>query len=298
MTGDEATVIGRPLPANVKRDTHLLRVSDTFLSTMDIRLIAGRPLPRATRAPVAIVNEAFAKRHFGSENPIGHRLTFDAPSRKDKQIEIVGVVQNAVYTRIREGAPPTVYLPFDQHANGLEQMNIVVRSALPPGSLSDAIRKAVASADATLPVMNIRTYRDAVSKAMEVERMFAMLVSGFGLLAVALSAIGLYALMSWTVSKRTSEIGIRMALGARAHSVQLLVVRQSALLTLVGIAAGVPLAYALSGYVTTMLYGVKPTDPVSFAGGIAGMAVVLAAAAWIPARRASRVNPLSALRTE
>jgi ABC-type antimicrobial peptide transport system permease subunit len=146
--------------------------------------------------------------------------------------------------------------------------------------------------------MNVRTYRDAVSKAMEVERTFAMLVSGFGLLAVALSAIGLYALMSWTVSKRTSEIGIRMALGARAHSVQLLVVRQSVLLTLIGIAAGVPLAYALSGYVTTMLYGVKPTDAVSFAGGIVGMTVVLAAAAWIPARRASRVNPLSALRVE
>jgi predicted permease len=298
MTGDEATVVGRPLPPGVKRNTHILRVSETFLPTMDIRLMAGRPLPRDTRAPVAIVNEAFAKRHFGSDNPIGHRLTFDAPARKDKQIEIVGVVQNAVYSSIREGVPPTVYLPFNQHVNGLEQMNIVVRSALPTGQLSEAIRKAVASADGTLPVMNLRTYRDAVSKAMEVERMFAMLVSGFGFMAVALSAIGLYALMSWTVSKRTSEIGIRMALGARAHSVQLLVVRQSVLLTIIGIAAGVPLAYALSSYVTTMLYGVQPTDPFSFAGGIVGMAVVLAAAAWIPARRASRVNPLNALRIE
>jgi ABC-type antimicrobial peptide transport system permease subunit len=156
----------------------------------------------------------------------------------------------------------------------------------------------VAAIDPGVPVANVATQEELFNKSIGVERMFAMLVSGFGIIAAFLAAIGLYALMAWSVARRTSEIGVRMALGARPGSVQWLVVRQSLLLAAVGVLLGIPAAIGLSKYIDSILYVVKPTDAVSYVWGIIGMALVVFVAAWAPARRASRVNAMTALRAE
>ncbi|HYP05409.1 MAG TPA: ABC transporter permease [Bryobacteraceae bacterium] len=297
---DKATVLGRPEPA-AGGQTHILYCSDSFFSTMRIPLLLGKGLPpgdRSAQPPVAVVNEAFAKRHFGTESPIGQRFTFESPNRREQQIEIIGVVKNTRYSNVRDDAPAIAHLPYTQNIQRLNRMSFAIRSALPTAALAEAARKTIGSIDPAIPVAKVQTQEDLLNRSIGAERMFAMLVSGFGLLAALLAAIGLYALMAWSASRRTAEIGIRMALGARRYSVQWLVVRQSLMLAALGVAAGIPAAVYLSKYVESMLYGVKPTDPISFVAAVAAMIVVIAAAAWIPARRASRVNAMNALRAD
>jgi ABC-type antimicrobial peptide transport system permease subunit len=177
-------------------------------------------------------------------------------------------------------------------------MSFAIRTALPASSIADAIRKAVASVDPSIAVARLETQEELVNKSISVERMFAMLVSGFGLLASLLAAIGLYALMAWSASRRTPEIGIRIALGARSYNVQWLVVRQSLMLAGVGVVMGAFTAVVLSKYVGSLLYNVQPKDTWSFVAAIFAMALVVTAAAWVPARRASRVNAMTALRAD
>jgi predicted permease len=297
MTGDSATIPGRPVPAT-GNPTSVLYCSDTFLSTMGIPILLGSGLSsdgRSAELREAVVNEAFAKRNFGDENPIGQVFTFGSPNRKDELIHVVGVSGNAHYTSVREEPPPTVYLSYKRT---VRKMSFAIRTALPASSIADAIRKAVASVDPSIAVARLETQEELVNKSISVERMFAMLVSGFGLLASLLSAIGLYALMTWSASRRTPEIGIRIALGAPSYNVQWLVVRQSLMLAGVGVVMGAFTAVVLSKYVGSLLYNVQPKDTWSFVAAIFAMALVVTAAAWVPARRASRVNAMTALRAD
>ncbi len=290
-----------PLPANSPRPggklhVYVLDCSDSFFAAMRIPLLLGRvfrPSDGPESPPVTVVNETFVKRYFlPGVNPIGQKIGAGAG------FEIVGVVKDAHYDRVRDTPPSTAYFPYTQNTKSLGRMSYAIRTGPPPLSLAASVRRAVSQVDPGVPVDKLRTMERQVVLSVFSEHVMAELVSAFGIAAALLAAIGLYGVMAYTVARRTSEIGIRMALGANGRSVAWLVVRESVGMVAAGLAIGVPAALVLSRFVRSMLYGVAPTDPWSFAAAVLLMAAVGAAAAWIPARRASRVDPMTALRSE
>jgi len=276
-----------------------LECSDSFLPTMRIPVVLGRGLAPSDRpgAPlVAVVNETFVKRYLPGENPIGRRMV----ERYMGTLQIVGVAKDAHYESVRD-LRPVAYIPYSQHLEGffaVTQATFAMRTVLPPLSLAQTVRRAVSEIDPAIPVAEMRTMEDQIELSTGTEHLMAQLVSAFGLAAALLAAIGLYGVMAYTVARRTSEIGIRMALGANGGSVAWLVVGESVWMVAAGLAIGIPAALALSKFVRSMLYGITPNDPWSFTAAIFLMATVGAAAAWIPARRASRIDPMAALRNE
>jgi ABC-type antimicrobial peptide transport system permease subunit len=177
-------------------------------------------------------------------------------------------------------------------------MTFAIRTAVPPLSISGAVRQAAADVDPTLPVAEMRTQEEQIRRSLATERMFATSVSAFGLVAAVLTAIGLYGLLAYTVGRRTAEIGIRIALGARRHQVQWLIIRETVGSVVVGLVIGVPAALALTRLAQSSLYEVHPSDPWSLGSALCVMIVVAAISAWLPARRASQVDPMNALRVE
>ena len=292
-----------PGDANGK-PTWFLTCSDSFLATMGIPIVLGRDLSRADfdlPARSAVVNETFVRKYLAGRNPVGQ--VFEPPrwGRSGGQtawFTIVGVSKDAHYRGVREEVPPTAYLAYPFRASGDTRMVFAVRVRQAPGSFAAAVREAVASVDSNLPVAEMRTERDQIDRSLGAERLFASLMSAFGAMAMVLAAIGLYGVMAFAVTRRTPEIGIRIALGAQRSEVQWLVLRQSLVMALWGIVVGVPGALALARLIRTMLYGVEPSDPASIAGAVLVIAVVAALAAWIPARRAASVDPMKALRNE
>jgi predicted permease len=281
-------------------DTKLHIVRENFLSTMEIPLLIGRNLTERddAHAPlVAVVNQSFAKAHFPNENPIGKRFGFE--QNKAGEIEIVGVAGDAKYTSQRDEVEPTVYQSWRQSPT--EIATFEVRTTGDPKSFVAAVREAMHEVDSNLPLSNIRTQIEQADETLTMERMFAKLLTLFGLIAQQLAAIGLYGVMAYAVSQRTHEIGIRMALGADRRSVLMMVVRQGMILTVIGIAIGLGAAYVLTKYVeslTSMLFGVEARDPWTFAVTTVLLVAVALIACLVPARRATRVNPLTALRYE
>lgn len=286
------------------KQTWFLYCSDSFLSTMRIPVLLGRDLSAADfdRAiPSAVVNETLVKKYLSAANPIGQ--IFYPPRWVDdrnnsKPFTIVGVARDAHYRGVRDEAPPTAYIPFASRPPGDSRMVFVIRTRLVPLSLASAVRRAVASIDPNLPVAEMRTEREQIDHSLGTERLFATLVTMFGIIAVILAAIGLYGVMAFSVNHRIGEIGVRMALGAQRGDVRWMVLRQSLFMAVLGIFVGVPSALLLTSTVRKLLYGVTPNDPASVAGAVIVMLVVAALAAWIPARRASRVDPMVALRYE
>jgi len=247
----------------------------------------------------AVVNQTFVTKYMAGMNPIGQVFyppRWDRRAAPGEPITIVGVAKDAHYRGVRDAVPPTAYLPYALRPPGDTQMVFVVRTLAPPQSLASAVRLGVASVDAHLPIAEMRTEREQIDQSLGAERLFAALVTAFGIIALVLAAIGIYGIMAFAVSRRTSEIGVRLALGAQRGDVQWLVLRQSLMMALLGILVGVPAALELSSLAGKLLYGVKSNDPVSIAGAVVLMAAVAALAAWIPARRASRVDPMVALR--
>jgi len=289
---------GKPL----ERDTKVHNVRENFLQTMEIPLRGGRNFTTQddTRAPkIAIVNKLFAQVYFGDQNPIGKQFSFSPD--KPNEIEIVGIAEDAKYTSQREDVEPTVYLPWRQSLRSMGSTTFEVRTTGDPLNVAGAIRQAVREVESNLPVSDIRTQMQQADETLSMERLFAKLLTLFGLVAQLLAAIGLYGVMAYSVSQRTHEIGIRMALGANRGRVLRMVLRQGMLLTVVGVAIGVSVAFVLTKYLetlTSMLFGVKPRDPVTFIAIAAGLTVVALVACLIPARRATRVDPLVALRYE
>jgi len=213
-------------------------------------------------------------------------------------VEIVGVAQDAKYTSLREEIPPTIYLPWLQALQGLGQMNLEVRTAGDPANFLAAIRQAVREVDVNLPLFDVKTQAEQASQSVAQERLFAMLLSFFGALALALAALGLYGVLAHSVAQRTQEIGIRMALGAETRHVLRLVIGQGMSLVCVGIAVGLVAAYWLTRWLSSWLYGVSVTDPLTFGAIALLLTLVALSACYVPARRATRVDPLSALRRE
>jgi predicted permease len=285
------------------KQTWFLDCSNSFLATLGISVLRGRDLSRADfdqALPNAVVNETFVKKYLPGANPLGQ--IFYSPdwvgNSHPEQFTIVGVAKDAHYSSVRDEAPPTAYVPYPLKPVGVSNMAFVIRTRVAPLSLAAAVRKAVASVDAGLPVAGMRTEREQIDLTLGTERMFAALVTSFGVIALVLAAVGLYGIMAFSVARRTSEIGIRMALGARRGNVQWLVLRQSLMMAALGVAVGVPGALELTNVTEKLLYGVKPNDLVSIVGAVAVMIGVGALAAWIPARRAARVDPMVALRYE
>ncbi len=280
------------------------QVSPAFFSTLGIPLVAGRDLTARDRlgAPkVAVVNQSFVKYFFQDENPLGRRIRFGrCPKPEDcaaNFMEIVGVVKDSMHGSLKE--PPTrrVYPPIAQMEN-LGGLTGYVRAGLDPAAVSTLIRREVSRLDSNMPVAEIRTLDTVIDNSIRPERLVAMLSAAFGLLATVLAAVGLYGVMAYIVARRTREIGIRMALGALQGSVLWLVMKEVAWMTGIGLAIGLPLAFAAAQLIEKLLYGVQARDFLVFAAATAALALVAALAGLIPARRATSIDPIRALRYE
>ena len=283
----------------IKPSAYRLTVSETFFSTMGIPLLLGRGFNAADvdGAPkVVVVNETFARNNFANEIPIGQTLQVGKSNGVPIDWQIVGVCRDAKYSDIKTDAPPTVYFSYRQ--NGLGSGYLAVRTALPPLAIVSAARRAVAAIDPNIPLADITTQEAVRDSKISQERMFATLVSALAALAVLLACIGLYGLMAYNVTRRTSEIGVRMALGAQPRDVARSVLREALLLAGVGVLVGVPAALGVAQLIKSQLYGVPAYDPLTFVAGTLVLLAVAVIAAWLPARRASRIDPMVALRAE
>jgi len=273
-------------------------VGPGYFSTMGIPLLAGREFARQDRAGVprvAVVNETFAHYYYRDENPIGRRFARGAVPKDD--VEIVGVVRASKYSTVNEKPHKVVYFAYLQEANP-SSLILYVRAAGDPKALFTTLRREAAALDPTLPVTAMRTLDDQIDASLATQRMLASLSVFFGILATVLAVIGLYGVMAYTVSRRTREIGIRVALGAGRLSLLRMVMREVVVLTACGVAVAIPAPVALTGLVRTQLYGVAPADPISIVLAAIVLTAVALAAGYIPANRATRVNPVSALRYE
>jgi len=290
-------VQGRPY-ARGQRDTiSLVVVSPDFFGTMEISLVSGRALtPRDTaNAPsVAVINEAAARKYFPNESPIGRR--FGSSVDQSGRQEIVGILRDAKYNSVRDDAVPTMYLPYLQRPQG--SATFEVRTAGDPLAWIAAIRDAVRRVDPDIPLINVTTQLEEVERRFLQEKLFAQAYTLFGGLALLLASIGLFGLMSYSVARRTNEIGIRMALGAQRRDVLRLVMRESMILVAAGVAIGLGGAIAASRLISTLLFGLAPTDPMTMSSAIGVMVCVSVLAGYLPARRAARIDPLVALHYE
>jgi predicted permease len=244
---------------------------------------------------VAIVNESLAKKYFAHTNPIGK--TFEEGRNHPVTIEIVGVCADARYYRVRKEVEPTYYKPYWQN-DGLEEATFVVRTSLAGEALLLSLRDAVRQVDPNLPLLDVRTQDEQIAANLRQERIFATLTTGFGVLAIVLACVGVYGVMAYSVTQRTNEIGIRMALGARPGRVLWMVLGEATWVVLIGVVAGIGAALMLARAIAAMLYGLKPWDPVTFV--MSSVLLILAAlgSSWIPARRAARAEPMTTLRHE
>ena len=280
-------------------DTLLLGVRENFLTTMGIPLLQGRELrPQDDEhAPrVAVVNQAFAKQFISAEAPIGKRFGFNAGAAN--QIEIVGLSADAKYASLRDELKPTIYLPWSQELGAARSMTFEIRAMGKPGALVAAVREAVRRVDSSLPVFDVKTQIEQSDETLRTERLFARLLSFFGALALLLAGIGLYGVLAYAVAQRTQEIGIRVALGAQMRDVLRLVIGQGLWLACIGVTIGLGGAFGLTRLMQRLVYDVSPTDPLTFAV-IAGVLLLVALlACFVPARRATKVDPLVALRYE
>jgi predicted permease len=311
LLAQSATELGFYLPASnaagggKARPTGIVyvhQVRENFLGAMEIPLLGGRAFTSRddARAPkVAIVNQAFAKQFLPDGSPLGKRFGLEAAEADG--IEIVGLALDAKYTSQRDKVPPTVYLPWGQQLSALNSATFEVRTSGDPSLYVAAIRQAVREVDRDLPLKGIKTQAEQADETLAMERLFAKLFSLFGLLALILAAVGLYGMLAWSVAQRKHEIGIRVALGASRSSVMKMILRQGLTLTLLGIALGLAGASVLAmnlQSLSPMLYGIEPTDPTNFGVIAVFLMLVALVACYIPARRATKVDPLVALRYE
>ncbi len=300
--GSAVTIPGWTPRAQEDRFFNQDALTPGYFDTMGIPIVLGRdfrPQDDLAAPKVAIVNQTAARTWFGSESPIGKHIAIGR-EQKTADIEIIGVVKDAHYTGLKGGegpnGPNVVYTPTKQEAIG--GGTVEIRTTANPLNLADQVRHAVQGTDARVPVSNIRTMAVQAASTIVKERLMATISTFFGALALLLAAVGLYGIMAYVVARRTTEIGIRMALGAKRSAVQWMVLRDAFLLVVIGIAVGIPAAASLTRFAKSLLFGVEANDPITITCAALLMLLIAAAAGYLPARRASRVDPMIALRYE
>jgi macrolide transport system ATP-binding/permease protein len=263
-------------------------------------MLLGREIDERDRpdsAGVVVVNERFTKIHFGSENPLGRRVSLGGPH--PREMEIVGVASNAHYGRLKDDIQPVIYVPYNQgDYPRVQRMVYALRTAGDPLAYVRTVREIVHQADSRIPVLNVVTQAAEIDRTMNQEIIFARLCTAFAVLALVIAGVGLYGTMAYAVARRTGEIGIRMALGAQRGIVLGMVLRHVLVLAAAGLAAGVPAALSASKLVESFLFGVKANDPVALASAAGILVGAALLAGSVPAWRASRIDPIAALRHE
>lgn len=275
-------------------------VSPGFFNVLEIPIYSGRDFTERDHdgtPKVVIVNEKFARRYFGNQSAIGRHIGLGGDPGTKTDIEIVGVVRDTKYQTMREDPPRQVFFPYLQNS-WATAMTAYVRSNLDSRTMFSAVRAAVHSIDPSMPVYQMKTEERQVEDVLAVERLSASLASAFGVLATVLASIGLYGVMAFLVARRTREIGIRMALGALVGNVIWIVLREAMLIVGIGVAIGLPAAFAVTGLLQKQLFGMSPYDPWNVCLAVSGILLIAALSGYIPARRATRVDPLIALRYE
>ena len=289
---------GETFDVNKKQAEDFNVVGNSFFATMGIPMIAGRafgPEDTATSPKVAVINQSLARKRFPNVNPIG--TVFKTRDDKGDWVRIVGICADTRYMNLRDLPPPQFFLPFVQQEE-VGGMNYEIRTAIEPATLVPALRRTVQQVDRDLPMIDIRTQQEQIDASTQIERIFAALTAGFGILALALACVGIYGVMAYSVAQRTNEIGIRLALGAQPAQVRGMILRESTWIAVIGVVAGAAVALALMRLVRSMLYGIQPWDPATLACGSLILLTVALGASWIPARRAAGVHPMEALRHE
>jgi putative ABC transport system permease protein len=277
-------------------------VSPDHFKTLGVKLLRGRFFTAQDRAGaprVALINKTAAEKFFPGEDPIGKSLnTYVPPNYEttEKFVEIVGVVADARYGRLEEAVEPDVYVPALQPTD--PTYTLIVRSSADPAAITAAVRREALALDRSVPITGVQTMKERAAEVTSRTRFIAVSLGLFAALALALAGIGVYGVMSYNVSARTREIGVRMALGAQSSDVKKLVTAQGMKLVMIGIALGMGVAYAMTRLMKTLLFGVSATDPQTFVGVAALLAMVAMVACYIPSRRASKVDPLVALRCD
>ena len=298
LSGAEITTTLRITNAPVQSGINVseLPVGADFFQTMRIPVLTGRTFSAAdyensSKPQPMVINQSFARRFFGKQEPLGRLLS--EGDTKTPDYEIVGVVGDTKYDSLRKEIGPTAYFPM-----GPEPGSFEIRTAMDPKPLIPTVRHVLTEVDSNLVLLNAKTQIEQIDQALYQERMLASLSSVFGTLAIALACIGLYGLLSYEVTRRTHEIGVRMALGAEQRNVLRLVIGKGIALAAFGIIAGIAAAFSLTRYVESFLYGVRPIDPWTFTGVAVLLFAVALVACYVPARRAARVDPMVALRYE
>ena len=298
---------GRPKPEPGKQPQTMFYItSPDYLRAMGIQLVKGRffTAQDTQRSPrIAVIDEAFARQQFPDEDPLGKRI---AGNGEMPSAEIIGVVAHVKHFGLDDAAEsikPQLYFAFNQIPDKFlpqisGRMNLVVRTASDPLSISTAIRREVQALDRNQPIYNVSTMEQTLDQSLATQRLATTLLALFAGVALILAAVGIYGVMAYSVTQRKHEIGIRMALGAQRRDVLKLVVSQGMLLALLGVGLGLIAAFALTRLMASLLYGVSATDPVTFAGIALLLALVALIANYIPARRATKIDPMIALRYE
>jgi predicted permease len=269
-------------------------VGPDYFHVLGASVLRGREITDAdteTSQRVAVVNETFVKKLLPNTDPLGHHLD------EKQSIAIIGVVKDSKYNSVDEAPLPMAYYPYTQ-SSGVTHMEVEVRTVGSPLALLDSIRQAVRSLDPDLPLESPTTQQAEFEHSYQSQQMFSRLSSFFGLLAAFLVVIGLYGTLSYRVSRRTAEIGVRMALGAARSSVLWMLLRESLVVAALGLALGVPVAFFSSRVMESLLYNLKPHDPVTFLVSVVVVILVSLAASFLPARRAAAIEPMEALRAE
>lgn len=297
-----ATSVNIPGQVFGQDDAHVAfinSVSDGAFETLGIPLLAGRtfqPRDMTPKSDVVIVNELFVRRFYPHQNPIGQQ--FGTGPKPTELYRIVGVVGNSLYNSLRKANLPTMYGPFSTGLWPGFNLNFVIRSAVPTRQLADAIRQAAAAVDPNVPVIEIKTQTALIDHLLLTDRLLSILSSAFGILALILSTVGLIGLLAYAVARRTNEIGLRMALGASRSNVAKLVLKDSLRLVSLGIGTGLPGAFVVGWMLRHVLFHLQPADPITASFSLAILIAVALLSAWLPANRAARIDPMSALREE
>jgi predicted permease len=294
-------LVGKSPRSEEEMRIHWMQVYPNSFATLGLPLLAGRDFRERdnwSAQEVAVINESMARRFFGSENPIGQRFGLGRAENPGNILEIIGVVKDARYTSLREPARPMFYRAFAQATTGRAQMTLVARTTGDPAPIAAVLQREAQALDPAMPRFTAETLLAQLAVSLTQERLIATLSSVFGLLALALASIGLYGALSFTVAQRTHELGLRLALGAQPVAVLRLVVGQGMKLIVLGLVFGLAGTLALTRVLRGILFGVSTTDPLTFAAITLLLLAVALLACWIPARRATKVDPLVALRCE